>query len=75
MTKEEKKTVEEFRLQTAKRNEEAIKAYNDAILKVVVAFSSKTTDGQFRAGLSHEQYQTLRALNVLRIDFGDSREP
>jgi len=75
MNAKEKKTCEEFECQTAKRNEATIKAYNDAILKVVVAFTSKTTDGQFRAGLSHEQYQTLRALNVLRIDFGDSGEP
>ena len=57
--------------------EKVIKAYNDAIFKVVQAFVSKESrmDGQFCSGLTKCQYAALRDLNVVRIDFGDDREP
>jgi nicotinic acid phosphoribosyltransferase len=52
------------------------KQYNDAILAVVEAFTTKRSKGknEFREGLTLKQYNALRNLNVVRIDSGDDRE-
>lgn len=47
----------------------------NAILEMVRAFSNPKDKGSFRDGLSVQEYNALRKLNVLRIDYGDSREP
>ena len=53
--------------------DKTIKEYNDAILRVVKAFRGGKPD-EFREGLRMKEYEALRDLNVLRIDFGDARE-
>lgn len=47
----------------------------DLVLKIMVAFTSRTEQDEFVSGLSKEQYATLRNLNVMRIDCGDERTP